>query len=134
MAVTLDAIATRLGRTAPEAGSAEAAQWEQLVADALLLIRARLGDPANLDPENLGYVVREAVVAHLRNPDDATQVDVAVDDARVSRRYSSSAGRVTILAEWWDMLAPTADSPAFSVRPTFETDRPAPDLLRVSAW
>lgn len=117
MAVTPETIAVALGRTAPAEGSPEFAQWELWISDALMLIEARLGDPAELDQTKLDYVVREAVVAHIRKPDDATQVSVSVDDASTSRTYRSSKGRVTIIDEWWDLLAPAETSRAFSFRP-----------------
>lgn len=106
MSVTPENIAVALGRPAPDAGSAERAQWEMWISDALMLIGARLGDTALLDQPTLDYVVREAVVAQVRRPDDSTQVDVAVDDARVSRRYSTGTGRVSIVDAWWALLDP----------------------------
>ena len=110
MAVTPEMIAVALGRTAPESDSVEFAQWEMWIADALLLIEARLGDPAELDQAKLDYVVREAVVAHVRNPDSATQVSVSIDDGSSSRTYKTSAGRIAILDLWWDLLSPTDTS------------------------
>ena len=110
MAVTPGMIAVALGRTAPDEDSAEFAQWEMWIADALLLIEARLGDPAELDQAKLDYVVREAVIAHVRNPDSATQVSVSIDDGSSSRTYRSSAGRISILDSWWDLLSPTSTS------------------------
>lgn len=119
MQVTPETIAVALGRTAPVINSPEYAQWEMWIDDALLLIEARLGDVDDLDQAKLDYVVREAVVSHVRKPDDATQVEIAVDDARSSRTYRTSRGRVTILDEWWDLLAPTTSaSGAFSIRPS----------------
>lgn len=118
MAVTPEDIAVALGRTAPEPGSTEDAQWDMWINDALMLIGARLGDVTTLDQDKLDYVVREAVVAHVRKPDDATQVTIAIDDASSSRTYKSSRGRVTILDEWWDLLSPTDSSAgAFSINP-----------------
>lgn len=118
MNVTPETIAVALGRTAPDAESAELAQWEMWISDALMLIEARLGDPGKLDQGRLDYVVREAVVSHIRKPDDATQVEVAVDNTRASRTYSSSKGRVTIIDEWWNLLSPkSTGSTAFSIRP-----------------
>ena len=76
------------------------------ISDAMLLIEARLGDPWLLDEQKLMYVVREAVVAQVRRPDDATQVAVSVDDGSVSRTYRSSSGRVEIRDEWWALLDP----------------------------
>ena len=106
MAVTPAMIAVALGRTAPSEDSAEFAQWSMWIADALMLIDARLGDATLLDQARLDYVVREAVAAHVRKPDDATQVTVSVDDGSTSRTYRSSRGRVDILDEWWTLLSP----------------------------
>jgi hypothetical protein len=107
MSVTPAMIAVALGRTAPTDPSVEFDQWSMWIEDALLLIEARLGDPAELDQARLDFVVREAVVAHVRNPDSATQVTTSVDDASSSRTYRSSAGRISILDAWWDLLSPT---------------------------
>lgn len=111
MAVTADTIATALGRAASSAS--ETAQWELWIDDARLLIAARLGDLAELDQPKLDYVVREAVIAHINHPDDATQVSVSIDDASTSRTYRSGNGRVTIRDEWWDLLAPEEQGSAF---------------------
>lgn len=119
MAVTPETIAVALGRTAPDPASADYLQWELWISDALMLIEARLGDPAELDQAKLDYVVREAVAAQVRRPDDATQVAVSVDDGSVSRTYRSSAGRVSIIQAWWDLLSPPdTSSGAFSIRPS----------------
>lgn len=113
MTVTTDIIETALGR-APYS-FAEALQWEMWIADALMLIESRLGDPAELDQAKVDYVVREAVKAHILHPDDATQVSVSVDDASSSRTYRSGKGRVTILEEWWSLLSPAEDGGAFVI-------------------
>lgn len=115
MAVTTTDIATALGRDVPGEGTPEARQWEMWIQDALLLIEARLGDSSQLNQINLEYVVREAVVAQVRRPDDSTSVEVAVDDGRVAKRYSSSSGRVYIRDEWWGLLDPNKKSGAFVV-------------------
>lgn len=126
MAVTPTTIAVALGRTAPTDGTPEHEQWEMWISDALMLIGARLvGDGTgqvesldDLDQAKLDYVVREAVVAQVRRPDDATQVDVRVDDGAVGKTYRTGSGRVTIRDEWWDLLSPTdSTSGAFSIRP-----------------
>lgn len=106
MAVTIADVARVLGREVPAADSFTAEQWTMWISDARMLIEARLGDIEALNQDRLDYVVREAVAAHVRRPDDATMVDVAVDDGRESRRYSSAAGRVKILDEWWNLLDP----------------------------
>lgn len=120
MTVIPSDIAVELGRTTPDSSTPEFAQWEMWIADALMLISARLGDVTLLDQARLDYVVRLAVAAHARRPDDATQVAVSVDDGSVSRTYRSSRGRVEIIDEWWKLLSPTnSSSRAFSITPTF---------------
>lgn len=119
MAVIPDDIAVELGRAAPDPSDPQYAQWEGWIADALMLISARLGDTTLLNQTHLDYVVRHAVASHVRKPDDATQVAVTVDDGSVSRTYRSSRGRVEIIDEWWALLSPTdTNTRAFSVRPT----------------
>ncbi len=113
MTVTADTIEVALGR-APHSHD-EAEQWSMWIDDALLLIDARLGDVTELDQAKLDYVVREAVVAHIRHPDDATQVSVSIDDATTARTYRSGRGRVTILDEWWALLSPADDGAAFII-------------------
>ncbi|WP_166390302.1 hypothetical protein [Nocardioides ochotonae] len=115
MAVTPALIAVELGRTAPEPGSAQFLQWEGWIADALLLIEDRLGAPAALNQAKLDYVVRQAVAAHIRQPEDVKRVDVAVDDGRLGKEYRTGRGRVTILDEWWDLLAPKQTTTIFSI-------------------
>ncbi len=111
MAVTTQTIAVALGRTDPPVVDQE--QWLMWIGDALMLIAARqtaLEIVGPLDAPKLDYVVREAVVAHIRRPDSATQVTVAVADASTSRTYRSSRGRVEIIDEWWALLGLTAPS------------------------
>jgi hypothetical protein len=116
--VTPDMIAIALGRTGPPT-DAETLQWSMWIDDALMLINARkdalaVTDP--LDEARLDYVVREAVVVHVRRPDDATQVTIAVEDASTSKTYRTGRGRVEIIDEWWSLLGLTAPTGgAFSV-------------------
>jgi hypothetical protein len=110
-------LAVALGMAVPEPGSVTEQQWQMWVDDALMLIDARrvlLGAEAP-DEARLDYVVREAVAAHIKRPDDATQVTVAVDDGSSSRSYKSGKGRVTILDEWWALLGLVETSGAFSI-------------------
>lgn len=127
MSVTVEMIAVAAGRPVPLLTSPTFRQWEMWVGDAMLLIRQetlRRGvEFASLNPETVDYVVREAVKAVVLRPDDATQVEVAIDDGRVSRRYQSGTGRIAILDDWWALLLP-GRSGGFSVRPYHE-----PDLL-----
>lgn len=118
MTVTPEMIAVALGR--PDQPSvAELLQWEMWIDDAGMLIEARkdalaITDP--LDAARLDYVVREAVVMHVRRPDDATQVTISVEDASTSKTYRSAKGRIVILDEWWALLGLTSPtSGAFSV-------------------
>ena len=117
MSVTPAMIAVALGQAAPEPGSVTEQQWALWIADAEMLIEARrvqIGAPA-VDAAKLDYVVREAVVAHVKRPDDATQITIAVDDGSSSRSYRTGRGRVTILDEWWALLGLVEGSGAFSV-------------------
>lgn len=110
MAVTPETIAVALGRSAdPSLGEYD--QWTMWIADALMLIQARkdaLAIVVTLNVAKHDYVVREAVVAHVRRPDDATQVTVSIQDASTSKTYRSSKGRIEILDEWWTLLGLTA--------------------------
>ena len=96
-------IRIELGR--PTVSAADEAQWNAWIGQALYLIGKRL-TLAELAPEDVDYVVLQSVLAHIRNPDSATQVDVSVDDGSSSRRYSSGAGRVVISDDLWHLLDP----------------------------
>lgn len=122
MTVQPSDIAVALGIDAPPNSSTQYAQWNMWIDDAVMLIEARrtAQDPAPmLDDLKLDYVVREAVVSHIRHPEDATNVTVSVDDASTSKTYRSGSGRVRITDEWWALLglAPVATG-AFSITPT----------------
>lgn len=121
MTVTPAMIAVKLGRAAPEPGSVTEKQWDMDIDDAMMLISNRaeeLGvDVDTIDEAKIDYVVREAVAAYIKRPDDATQVSITVDDGTTSRSYQSGKGRVTILDEWWKLLGLTdpGDSGAFGI-------------------
>lgn len=103
--ITPENIATALGQQPPVAGSVSSDQWQMWIDDAYMLIEVRREDLGVVtDQQKVDYVVREAVVAQVRKPDDATQVSVQVDDGMTTRSYKSSTGRVTILDEWWTLL------------------------------
>jgi hypothetical protein len=117
MTVTPAMLAVALGQAAPVAGSVTEQQWDMWIDDAEMLIEARrisLGAEAP-DVAKLDYVIREAVVAHIKRPDDATQVTIAIDDGSSSRSYRSSKGRIDILDEWWALLGIVPASGAFSI-------------------
>lgn len=117
MPVTPSMLAVALGQAAPEPGSITEQQWKMWIDDAVMLIDSRRIELGAFPPEaaKLDYVVREAVVAHIRRPDDATQVTIAVDDGSSSRSYQSSKGRIDILDEWWALLGLVEDSGAFAI-------------------
>ena len=90
MSVTPAMLAVALGQAAPEPGSVTEQQWQMWVTDALMLIESRrisLNQTFPPEQAKLDYVVREAVVAHIKRPDDATQVTIAIDDGSSSRSY-----------------------------------------------
>ncbi|MGF3055614.1 hypothetical protein [Microbacterium sp. YY-01] len=126
--VTPEMIAVALGQAAPLENSPQWKQWQMWIKDAEMLIEARRVelDATAPAPEKIDYVVREAVVSHVRKPDDATHVTTQVDDGMTSKSYKSSKGRVTIVDEWWALLGLVDESQAFSV----DT---APDSRRVHA-
>lgn len=106
MSVTPSMLAVALGIAAPEFGSIKEQQWTMWVQDAYMLIEARrveLGKTEPLDEAKVDYVVRQAVVSHIKKPDDATQVTVSVDDASTSKTYQSGKGRVSV-DDWWAFL------------------------------
>lgn len=117
MAVTPSTIAVALGEAAPDPGSPTYEQWEMWIADAEMLIETRRlqleVDP--IDQAKLDYVVREAVVAQVKRPDDSTQVTVSVDDGTTSKSFRSGTGRVTIIDDWWVLLGLTDPAGAFSI-------------------
>lgn len=113
--ISYDVVATSLGRPLDTAEVAQVRQW---IADAELLISVRLGPLDDLNPEVVAFVVREAVVARLRNPEGFQSE--TVDD--YTYRFGGDTRRVTILDEWWQMLDPDAGGGAFSTRPGFEVD------------
>lgn len=120
MTVTPAMIAVKLGRAAPEPGSIQEQQWQMDIDDAYMLIENRaeeLGvDMATISEMKLDYVVREAVSAYIKRPDDATQVSITVDDGTTSRSYQSGKGRIAILDEWWRMLGLVeTESGAFAI-------------------
>lgn len=105
-AVTPANLAVALGKAAPEAGSVTEQQWQMWIDDAVMLIESRMNELERPEPDQvkIDYVVRQAVVNHIKRPDDATQVTIAVDDSSTSRSYKSGKGRIDILDEWWKLL------------------------------
>lgn len=131
MTVTVETIATRLQLPAPEAGSIQEQAWQMLIADALMFIEARRDELGADEPDEIkiDYVVREAVVAHIRRPDDATQVTVSVDDASSTKTFRSGKGRVQITDEWWQFLGLAGESEG-----AFVLDRAPANVGRHLPW
>lgn len=130
MSVTPEMLAVALGRTAPEYGSITEQQWNLWVSDAEMLIEARrdrLGFVGPIDEAKIDYVVREAVVQHIKKPDDATRVTIAVDDGSSSREYQSGRGRVVISDEWWNLLGLVDSKRAYMINT-------APTLSKHLPW
>lgn len=135
-------IAVALGRDIQTVPDATRLQWQMWIDDAALTIEfgdgvhSGLGDLALLNQSQLDYVIREAVTAKVKRPDDATQVDISVDDGRVSKIYQTGTGTVYIRPEWWKRLDPdvNVDSQAFSTRPGFEPGRRYWPAIDRSCW
>lgn len=126
MAVTPSDVAISLGASCPDPIPDE--QWLQWISDVNMLIQdwaARNGYVyAEMSPSALDFVIRETVADRAKNPDGATQVEVSVDDGRVSRRYQTASGTFRVRDEWWDLLRPATASPqgAFSFRLSWQPD------------
>lgn len=134
MAVTPQDVAIELGVPTPSVATGQAVQWSSWIARAVRLVERRaaaLGvDLASIPADDVDSVVVRAVAAHVRRPDDATRVEVSVDDGRTARTYRSSDGEVSIKDRWWDELGllDAQDAEAYSVQATFEPDIARPDL------
>lgn len=117
----LDVIASL--RTLTEAQQVAVSLWGSWVESDIERAAVSAGKTfASLNPVQVERFSVEAITYRLDHPDDATQVDVSVDDARVSRRYSSSTGQLTYLPQWWAWLGLGDDTAgAFSITPAFES-------------
>lgn len=116
MTVTYEDVAVSLGR--PITDTLEQEQVNQWIADALVIIGARLGDVSELDQAVLDYVVREAVVLKVMNPEGKQSEQI--DDYKYTRFSANARGQVWILDEWWEMLSPTSSTSAFTIVPFSE--------------
>lgn len=134
MTVFASDIGDEIGVTSPTPG--QEALWTKWIDWTLALIRQRYPDTSVLDQSVLDMVVTSVVADKAGNPQRVTQVDVAVDDGRVSKRYATSKGILSaILEDWWDTLAPAESrSPdSWSTRPVYQPD-PVPYLGDCHAW
>ena len=63
-------------------------------------------------------VIVQSIAAYMDNPTAATQVSFQVDDGAVTKRYTSSSGRVQVLPELWaDLGYVEASGSAFTIVP-----------------
>lgn len=125
MAVTPADIAVELGRPTPNDFDPVSVQWARWIADARIIIEARLGDPNLLNQDTLDYVVRQAVAAYARNPDSARQVSKSVGQVSVATTFDAGQRRtsITIDDSHWALLDPDfAGSDSFSYQPYGEDD------------
>ncbi|MGP9528585.1 Gp19/Gp15/Gp42 family protein [Glutamicibacter sp. AOP5-A2-18] len=121
---TVEDVQKRLGRDLTTAETAQATEWLQdLEAD----IRARIPDIDVLMADEitgLSYtrtvtrVVAETIVAKLKNPKGLRQYTESVDDYSLTETVdtANSSGRLVITDADWDLLIPSLDGDAFSIR------------------
>lgn len=95
-------VGIELGRTISD--STEQTQIESWLERAERQIVKRLGPVAGLDENTVRDVEVMAVAAKSLNPDGASSEQL--DD--YTYRLPAETRRVTILAEWWDLLTPAA--------------------------
>lgn len=112
---TLTDVAESLGR--PITDPLEVAQVNRWLSNVELLIRARAGDVAALDPDVLVYVETEAVIRKIRNPEGKVSEDI--DDYRYRLNTDAARGAVFITDDEWALLLPRAPRTAFTIRPVF---------------
>lgn len=118
MSVTYEDVATNLGR--PISDPPEQAQVTQWIIACETVIRARLGDLAELDQDVLSLVVIESVTLRVDNPKSFQSE--TIDDYTYRLQSSVAKASHWITDDMWRMLDPDAGGGAFSVRPGFEAD------------
>lgn len=121
---TVEDVQKRLGRDLTAAETAQVTEWLQdLEAD----IRARIPDIDALmaDTETgesytrtVTRVVAETIVAKLKNPKGLRQYTESVDDYSLTETVdvANSSGRLMISDDDWDLLIPSLNGDAFSIR------------------
>lgn len=109
-------VAVELGRTISD--PTEQAQIATWLERAERQIVKRLGPVEDLDLDAVRDVEVMAVAAKSLNPQG--YASEGIDDYRYT--LPEETRRVTILAEWWDMLTPIRESNVFSARPQFVAD------------
>jgi len=121
--VTAQMVADEIG--VPSLTQQQADTWVRWIEWTEQLIRRRYPDLSVLDQDLLEMVVVGVVAEKAGNPQRVSQVDVQVDDGRVSKRYETHRGALAaILEDWWDVLDPS-DSPrrgAWSIPLAYQPD------------
>lgn len=105
------AVEAEIGRTLT---STEETQSGQRAKNALVVIRARYGaDLSGLNQDALVLVLTEILIGRIENaaPSGVTEDSETIDDYTYRRRFSQASSRVTLLPEWWELLAPVATIP-----------------------
>lgn len=114
-------VAVTLGRAISDPLEQDQVEW--WLDGVEMLIRVRLGDPAELDQVVLKFVEVEAVAAKVRRHGTTeSSITVAVDDGSVTRRYENAVSTDDISDEWWNLLDPDSNTGTASIRPYFEPD------------
>lgn len=112
-------------RTLSEQQIAAATLWEQWICADIEARMVRCGRAwPDMDAVQVQRFTIEAICYRLDHPDDATQVDVTVDDGSVSRRYASSTGQLVYQDAWWGWLGLDCGRTrsAFSITPSYRRD------------
>jgi hypothetical protein len=119
---TLTDVVESLGRPIP-VGSTEATQVDRWLANAELLITARIPDlgalitAGQIDQNAVVYVETEAVIRKIRNPDGKVSEDI--DDYRYRLNTDAAKGSIFITDDEWALIGPqdlAAPAGAYSVQ------------------
>lgn len=95
-------VATTLGR--PINTDEEISQVNDWIADAEVIISARLGDLSTLDSQILRMVVKESVARRVRNPEG--KQNERIDDYSYGLTADAAKASLFITDEEWALLSP----------------------------
>lgn len=121
---TPEDVQKRLGRDLTEAETIQVIEW---IADLEADIRARIPDvDALMSDSETGEaytrtvlrVVCETIIVKLKNPKGLRQYTESVDDYLLTETVdvANSSGRLIITDDDWNLLIPSLDGDAFSIR------------------
>lgn len=115
--ITPENIGTEIGRPLTPAETAQAALW---IGNLQVLLPRLVGASINdLDSATLDLVMTLAIADRMQNPSGRTSREVAIDDGRVTDRFTERAYGFRILPEWLDWLRPAHSGEAFTIRPAY---------------